>query len=73
MYTDQFGEFACGYWGLRVNFSVCPQVLTILTGLMSYPLVLGHLAILILLTEILLLQINVRQMFLSVLGRISCS
>ena len=33
---------------------------------MSYPLGLGHLVILILLMEILLLQINVRQMFLIV-------
>ena len=22
MYRDQFGEFACGYWGLRVNSKI---------------------------------------------------
>ena len=26
MYGDQFGEFACGYWGLNGHLLVCQMV-----------------------------------------------
>ena len=25
MYGDQFGEFVCGYWGLKGEYSACPK------------------------------------------------